>query len=165
MMGRWWRIPRGSIMHQHITNPWNNFTANGWCYVSDKLYRKYSVTRADSHHNTKNIFLRIWISIIKIRWSWDHLIFIMETPILVKRYVYWDGPWLDGLMITFHCIQQHIITYACPRWLLLAQTSWYYTGSWQKNSNQQWPSQWWMNMMQCFSTRIYHTIWNWLVKL
>ena len=31
---------------------------------------------------------QVWIPIIKIRWSWDYLIFIMGIPILVRQHLF-----------------------------------------------------------------------------
>ena len=41
-----------------------------------------------SHFNMKTIFPCIGLLIIKIRRSWDHLIFIMGIPILVRQHLY-----------------------------------------------------------------------------
>ena len=38
--------------------------------------------------NIKNVFSDIGILIIKVRWSWDRLIFISGIPILVRWYVF-----------------------------------------------------------------------------
>ena len=46
-----------------------------------------------SRPNIKTVFLYKDFH-IKIRWSGDRLIFIMGTPILVRRYIYIEtGPW------------------------------------------------------------------------
>ena len=42
--------------------------------------------RALSHY--KDILLSMWISIIKIKWSWDHLIFIIGILTLVRQLLY-----------------------------------------------------------------------------
>ena len=46
------------------------------------------------HLNIKMVFPGIWISILKIRQSWNRLIFIMGIPILLRWYLYIEmGPW------------------------------------------------------------------------
>ena len=40
--------------------------------------------------NIKTVFSRYGDSYVKIRWSWDHLIFNMGIPILVRRHLYID---------------------------------------------------------------------------
>ena len=40
------------------------------------------------HLNTKTVFPGMWSSVIKMRWPWDRLIFIMEIPIPVRRHPY-----------------------------------------------------------------------------
>ena len=40
-------------------------------------------TRLGAHLNIKTVFRDIWNSIIKIKQSWDHLIFIMGAPIMI----------------------------------------------------------------------------------
>ena len=46
------------------------------------------IWRSGTCLNIKTVFTGIGISIIKIRWSWDRLIFIMGTPILVRWCLY-----------------------------------------------------------------------------
>ena len=50
------------------TAPWNS--QSGLCF------------------NIKTVFWYMEILIIKIRWSWDHIIFIMEIPIFVRQHRY-----------------------------------------------------------------------------
>ena len=40
------------------------------------------------HFNIKIVFPGMWVSIIKIRPLWDHLIFIMGIPVLVRQHLY-----------------------------------------------------------------------------
>ena len=48
--------------------------------------------------NIKMVFSGMAIFIIKIRRSWDRLIFIMGIPILVRRHLlYWDGRLVSGM--------------------------------------------------------------------
>ena len=47
-----------------------------------------------AHLNIKMVFSGMGIYIIKIRWSWDRLIYIMEISILVRRHHYIETePW------------------------------------------------------------------------
>ena len=47
---------------------------------------------AVSHYfNTKTIFSCIWIPVIKIRRSYDYFIFIIGTPMVVRRHIYIDA--------------------------------------------------------------------------
>ena len=41
-----------------------------------------------SNLNIMAVFPGMGISMIKMRWSWDQLIFIMRNPILVRRHLY-----------------------------------------------------------------------------
>ena len=46
--------------------------------------------------NIATIFPGVWIPVIKIRWSWDCLIFMIGTPTLVRRHVYIEtAPWFQ----------------------------------------------------------------------
>ena len=66
------------------------------------------------HLNIKIVFQAMGISIIKIRWLWDHLIFIMGMPIL-ERHLYIETapryPTGHILYIDYHisCIWPHYI--------------------------------------------------------
>ena len=42
--------------------------------------------------NIKIVFPRYGISMLKIRRSWDRLIFSMGNPMLIRRHLYRDGP-------------------------------------------------------------------------
>ena len=44
------------------------------------------------HLNIRTTFPGIEISIIKIRWLWDRLIFIKGIQILIRLCLYWDSP-------------------------------------------------------------------------
>ena len=50
------------------------------------------VSQAGSRFNIKNVFPGMAISIIKIIWSWDRLIFIMVMSILARRHLYIEIP-------------------------------------------------------------------------
>ena len=84
-------VPKGQI---------NNFPAlvqiMAWRRTGDKPLSEPMMTRLPTHIcvtrpqwvEYKTIFPGIWISIIKIRGWWDHLIFIMGNSILIKWHLY-----------------------------------------------------------------------------
>ena len=51
-----------------------------------------------AHLNIKKVFPGMGISIIKIRWSWNHLILIMGIPALVRHDLYIEM-WAIGIFI------------------------------------------------------------------
>ena len=62
------------------------------------------------HLNVNIVFPGMVISIIKIKWSWDHLIFIMRIPVLVRQHFYIEMGlwWLGGKGIAGDAIDRAV---------------------------------------------------------
>ena len=91
------------------------------CFLNQQLEHQKSHTDCSapvSHFNIKTIFQCLVISIIKIRWSQDHLIFIMESYTdKTSLYTCIDHPGSGGLFDLF--VQQNDQQIPCRQTLLL----------------------------------------------
>ena len=68
----------------HITGPLGR----------DSYHKGWQMWSSGPHLNIKTVFTGMLISIIKIRWSWDCLLFMMGMPILVRQRLYIEtAPW------------------------------------------------------------------------
>ena len=75
--------------------------SNKECRVKH-IYDPFRTEGSEPGSSLKTVFPGMDISIIKIRRSWDHLIFVMGISILVKRHIYIEtGPW-RATRILFH---------------------------------------------------------------
>ena len=65
----------------------------------------YGCKDTGPHVNIKMVFPDMGISIIKIRRSWDRLIFIMGIHILVRQHLHIEtGPWSQGSTWDYHLL-------------------------------------------------------------
>ena len=62
------------------------------------------------HLNLKTIFPRMGIPLLKTRWSWVHLIFNIQIPILGRWYLYTEtDPWIfPGTPLKFNRAHENI---------------------------------------------------------
>ena len=68
-----------------------------WIANPSTLWCAQHFQTSGSHHNIKTVILVLGISIIKIRRSWDRLIFIMGISYTSKMTsLYWDRPLLNS---------------------------------------------------------------------
>ena len=77
-----WTLLSGSVQFRKLSI---NAMPNALTQNPASIMDQQGKVLAGPRHNIQTLFSGIWITVIKIRRSWDHLIFIMGITILMRR--------------------------------------------------------------------------------